>query len=72
MPVPVRSGSTTLSAEALHLNAILTGLKGPEVAAVVAGGTLVHLPVKYEIYRPEEPIHDIFSPSTAFCRSSLG
>jgi len=62
MPVPVRSGSTTLSAEALHLNAILTGLKGPEVGAVVSGGTLVHLPVKYEVYRPEEPIHDIFFP----------
>jgi len=61
--VSVRSASASkATAEALRLNAILTGLHGAEAAAVMKSGTLVNLPVRAQIYRPEEPINHVFFP----------
>ncbi len=51
-----------LARNALELNAILIGLEGPEVDAVISGGVLVELPVRHVIYRPDEPIDDVFFP----------
>jgi len=56
-PVP-----TKVLAEALRFNAILTGLKTPQVDAVLERGTLVRLPVRRQIYQPDEPIKDVFFP----------
>lgn len=44
------------------MNAILTGLEGPEISAVVAAGTIVKLAVKHEIYRPDLQINDVYFP----------
>ncbi|MDQ2857116.1 MAG: Crp/Fnr family transcriptional regulator [Candidatus Eremiobacteraeota bacterium] len=59
---PVRPLPKKSTAEALRLNAILTGLEGPEVDALVASGELVSLPLRYEIYRPDEPIEHVYFP----------
>ncbi len=58
----VRSTSKRLTSEALRLNAILTGLEGPEATAVLKAGSLVDLKVRHPIYQPEAPIHDVFFP----------
>ena len=51
-----------LTTESMRLNAILSSLEEPEIRAVVERGTLVLLPVRHEIYRPDERIEDVFFP----------
>jgi CRP-like cAMP-binding protein len=51
-----------VTAESLRLNAILAGLEGAEAEAVVRNGTIVHLPVRHQIYRADERIKDVFFP----------
>lgn len=62
-PAPsARSSELRASREDLALNAVLNGLHGPERDEVVAKGTLVDLPVRHQIYRPDERINDVFFP----------
>ena len=48
--------------ESLLLNAILTSLEDAEVEAVLEQGTLVTLPIRHQIYQPDERIRDVFFP----------
>jgi hypothetical protein len=48
--------------EALPRNAILEGLGTSEIAKVVRSARLVHLPVRYPIYQPDELIRDVYFP----------
>ncbi len=59
---PRSSGPAALSAEDLHLNAILNGVGAPETNAVIEQGKLVKLAVRDQIYRPDEPIRDVYFP----------
>ena len=54
--------ATKATTDTLCSNAILLGLEGPEIAAVTRAGTVVDLPVREQIYRPDEPIHDVYFP----------
>ncbi len=56
-PAPIR-----ITREVVRNNAILTSLDEPEVEAVLDRGTLVALPVRHQIYRPDELIKDVFFP----------
>lgn len=56
------SAPVKATSDSLHLNAILTGLEGPEIDAVIANGSVVKLDVRHEIYRPEERIKDVYFP----------
>jgi CRP-like cAMP-binding protein len=51
-----------ITSEALRLNAILAGLDEPEAASLIESATLVSLPVRREIYRPDKLIRDVFFP----------
>ncbi|GAC1310867.1 MAG: hypothetical protein NVSMB21_19440 [Vulcanimicrobiaceae bacterium] len=51
----------TLS-ESLQDNAILGGLAESERRAILAGGSLVELPLRRQIYWPNEPIADVYFP----------
>ena len=57
-----RSASVKPAADDLRSNAILTGLKGPEVSAVIASGAIVKLAVRHEIYRPDQRINAVYFP----------
>ncbi len=48
--------------ESAGVNAILTSLEEPEVQAVLERGALVTLPVRSQIYQPDERIKDVFFP----------
>jgi CRP-like cAMP-binding protein len=57
-----KSAPVKASLDVLAFNAILIGLDGPEVAALIAGSSLVDLPVRHPIYRPGEQIADVYFP----------
>lgn len=48
--------------ESAASNAILTSLDEPEIQALLELGTLFALPVRHQIYRPDERIKDVFFP----------
>ena len=48
--------------ESLLLNAILTSLEDAEAEAVLEQGALVTLPIRHQIYQPDERIRDVFFP----------
>jgi len=54
--------SSKVTLESLRINAILNGLEGAEVEDVLKGGTLVTLPVRHQIYWPDERIKDVYFP----------
>ncbi len=56
------SAALGVMADAVHLNAILTGLKAKELDGVLERGTLVRLPLREQIYQPGERIKDVFFP----------
>ena len=43
-------------------NAILAGLRGPEIDTLSAGASLVTLDVRHQIYQPDERIDDVYFP----------
>jgi CRP-like cAMP-binding protein len=53
---------TTMTRESAGLNAILNSLEEPELKALLERGALVTLPVRYQIYQPDERIKDVFFP----------
>jgi CRP-like cAMP-binding protein len=60
-----RSGGPALAKltrESVGSNAILTSLDEPEIQALLELGTLVTLPVRHQIYRPDERIKAVFFP----------
>ncbi|MBD5606363.1 MAG: Crp/Fnr family transcriptional regulator [Candidatus Eremiobacteraeota bacterium] len=59
---PTRPAATPVTRDALRLNAILASLQEPEIALVLERGTFVTLPVRHQIYRPDERIKDVFFP----------
>jgi CRP-like cAMP-binding protein len=48
--------------ESLGQNAILSGLEGPKLKAVVAGAAIVELPLRAQIYRSDELIDRAYFP----------
>lgn len=57
-----RPEATKASLATLRSNAILQGLEGSEIDAVTGTGRVVNLPVRHQIYRPDEHINDVFFP----------
>lgn len=60
--MPVQKAMPGVTPEAIARNAVLAGLESNEIAAVVAGGSIVHLPLRKQIYWPNERIDDVYFP----------
>lgn len=58
---PVRATARP-NADVLRHNAILAGLATREASAVLNGGALLDLPVRYPIYEPNVRIEDVYFP----------
>ena len=59
---PARVAPVRISSTHLKRNAILSGLAGGKADVVLAQATLVVLPVRFQIYWPNEPIREVYIP----------
>ena len=61
--VSARLAERPITAETLQQNAILALLAGgPLEKALIKGSRLVHLPIREQVYRPDERIDEVFFP----------
>lgn len=58
----LRARATKTKRRDLRENSILAGLNGAEATAVLEGGSVLHLPVREQIYKAEVPIHAVYFP----------
>ena len=58
----ISASASPVTADLLRTNAILAGLTGSEMSAVLAEGVVLDLPLRYQIYHADETIDDAYFP----------